>query len=94
MRITCPFCGARDHSEFTYGGDATIIYPDLSASAEEWFAAIYLRDNPNGPHRERWHHVEGCRMWLVVERDTLSHEITSVAPARGDLAPLLKGEER
>ncbi len=94
MRITCPFCGARDHSEFTYGGDATIAYPDLSASTEEWFAAIYLRDNPKGPHRERWHHVEGCRMWLVVERDTVTHEITDVALARNDLRLLLKGEGR
>ena len=26
LRINCPFCGERDHSEFTYGGDATVIY--------------------------------------------------------------------
>jgi heterotetrameric sarcosine oxidase delta subunit len=92
MRIPCPFCGERDHSEFTYGGDATIVYPDLSASAAEWFEAVYLRDNPKGAHRERWHHVEGCRLWLVIERDTSTHEITGVAPARSDLRSLLKGE--
>ncbi|NBQ83840.1 MAG: sarcosine oxidase subunit delta, partial [Alphaproteobacteria bacterium] len=22
IRIDCPFCGLRDHSEFSYGGDA------------------------------------------------------------------------
>ena len=31
IRINCPFCGLRDHSEFTYGGDATIEYPALDA---------------------------------------------------------------
>jgi sarcosine oxidase subunit delta len=94
MRITCPFCGERDHSEFTYGGDATIAYPDLSAPAAEWFAAVYLRANPRGPHRERWQHVKGCRLWLVIERDTLTHAITSVVPARNDLRPPLEGEGR
>lgn len=91
MRIPCPFCGPRDHSEFVYGGDATIVYPELSAPTEAWFDAVYLRDNPKGPHRERWQHVEGCRLWLVVERDTLTHEVTRVAPARANLEPLLKG---
>ena len=27
MRIPCPHCGERDHSEFRYGGDATKIRP-------------------------------------------------------------------
>ena len=25
--------------------------------------------------REYWHHGGGCRAWLVVDRDTLTHEI-------------------
>ena len=32
IRINCPYCGERDHSEFSYGGDATINYPSLDAS--------------------------------------------------------------
>ncbi len=74
--IPCPFCGDRDHSEFSYGGDATVTYPPLEASAKEWHDAVYLRSNPRGPHTEYWHHVSGCRAWLEVERDTLTHEIT------------------
>ncbi|MBT6350067.1 MAG: hypothetical protein HOJ50_12985 [Proteobacteria bacterium] len=27
LRISCPFCGVRDHSEFSYGGDASVEYP-------------------------------------------------------------------
>lgn len=44
---------------------------------------VYQRDNPAGPHRELWHHGAGCHAWLVVTRDTRSHAITAVEPARG-----------
>ena len=94
LRINCPFCGERDHSEFTYGGDATVSYPALDAPLEAWIDAVYVRANPKGPHRERWQHSDGCRLWLIVERDTMTHEITSVAPARAAVADLLKGPAR
>ena len=47
-------------------------------------AYIYLRDNPKGPHVELWHHHAGCRAWVKVARDTLTHEIkgTSIATAK------------
>ena len=94
LRINCPFCGERDHSEFTYGGDATVVYPALDAPLEAWIDAVYVRANPNGPHRERWQHSLGCRLWLIVERDTMTHAISSVMPARADVAALLKEPER
>ena len=81
IRIPCPFCGVRDHSEFTYGEDASIRYPDLDASMADWTSAVFERDNIDGVVLESWHHVNGCRMWLVVERDTTTHEIHSVRPA-------------
>jgi len=89
IRINCPFCGERDHSEFTYGGDASIEYPALDAPMEDWHDAIFLRENIRGMQAETWHHVNGCRMWLVVERDTMSHEIKSVRPAHGGNAAVL-----
>jgi heterotetrameric sarcosine oxidase delta subunit len=76
--IHCPHCGPRDHTEFSYGGDATVRRPEDGASVETWFDYVYLRDNPRGPHRELWHHVQGCRSWVVVTRDTLTHAIDSV----------------
>jgi heterotetrameric sarcosine oxidase delta subunit len=94
LRINCPFCGERDHSEFTYGGDATVVYPALDAPLEAWIDAVYVRANPKGPHRERWHHSDGCRLWLIVERDTLTHEITSVTPARAATTALLNETAR
>jgi methylglutamate dehydrogenase subunit B len=94
LRINCPFCGERDHSEFTYGGDATVIYPALDAPPEAWIEAVYVRGNPKGLHRERWQHSDGCRLWLIVERDTLTHAITSVEPARATVATLRKEPAR
>ena len=84
MRIPCPFCGDRDASEFAYLGDATPKRPDPSSpNAERAFHDyVYLRDNPFGPHREFWHHVSGCRSWLIVTRDTRNHEILGAELAK------------
>ena len=77
MLIPCPVCGPRDHGEFTYFGDATVRRPDISLADEiRWAAYVYDRENPRGPHREFWHHVHGCRHWLVVTRDTQDHDIS------------------
>ena len=42
---------------------------------------LYLRDNPAGEHQELWYHEQGARSWLVVTRNTLTHEITAVEMA-------------
>ena len=82
LRISCPYCGLRDHTEFTYGGDATLRRPDSETGSDAaWEDYVYLRDDPKGPHQEYWHHVQGCRAWLVVSRDTLTHAIAAVRPA-------------
>lgn len=93
IRIPCPFCGLRDHSEFTYGGDGSVEYPALDGSQAEWHEAIFLRENIPGKQLETWHHVNGCRLWLVVERDTMTHEITAVKPAHAGLARALESEQ-
>ncbi len=78
MRLTCPHCGSRGLEEFSYRGDATVQRPALEAPEENWVAYVYLRDNPCGAHRELWYHGAGCRAWLVVERDTLTHVVHNV----------------
>lgn len=83
LRINCPWCGVRDHEEFGYFGDASKVYPELGPEQREaWFEAVFMRDNPRGMQREFWQHVGGCRRWLVLERDTLSHDIAAVYVAR------------
>ncbi len=92
IRILCPFCGERDHSEFTYGGDGGVTYPALDAPAEDWLKAVFERENIRGRQFETWHHVSGCRMWLLVERDTMSHEIHSVRVAHDGQRRALEGD--
>ena len=84
LRINCPHCGLRDHSEFTYQGDAKRrLMPGLSEGEERWIRYVYERDNPKGPHWELWQHTGGCRCWVEVKRDTLTHEIiASRAPSK------------
>lgn len=83
MRISCPYCGARDLREFTYLGDATTGRPDPDAAdaLNRFVEYVYVRRNPAGPHREFWYHGSGCQSWLIVNRDTRTHEILGGEPA-------------
>ena len=85
MIIPHPLLGPRDAAEFVYLGDAALIdRPDgLGDDAQTAFHNhVYLRANPAGEHRELWYHEQGDRSWLVVTRNTLTHEITAVELAR------------
>ena len=85
MLINHPLLGPRDAQEFTYLGDASLMNrPDPAApgAAQAFHDYLYLRDNPAGEHRELWFHEQGDRSWLVVTRNTLTHEITDVEMAR------------
>jgi sarcosine oxidase subunit delta len=85
MIINHPLLGPRDSSEFTYLGDAKMIErPDWESetAAQEFYEYAYLRDNPAGLHRELWFHEGGDRSYLVVTRNTVTHEISNVELAR------------
>ncbi len=85
MIINHPLLGPRDAAEFVYLGDASLIdRPDWLAddAPEQFHQYLYLRDNRAGEHRELWYHEQGDRSWLIVTRDTTSHEISKVELAR------------
>ncbi|MBB3388316.1 sarcosine oxidase subunit delta [Rhizobium sp. BK275] len=79
--ISCPHCGIRPKEEFTIRGDASLTRPAADAGADAWYDYVYLRDNPRGRHKEYWHHSSGCRRWLIVERDTVTHAVHTVCDA-------------
>ena len=82
LLIACPYCGAREETEFAYGGDATATRPDPAhADAAAWYAYVYARANPKGPHAELWYHAAGCRRWIRIVRDTATHAILDTKPA-------------
>ncbi|MDJ0821413.1 MAG: sarcosine oxidase subunit delta [Paracoccaceae bacterium] len=78
MRIPCPICGERDRREFYYQGAAVMLdRPAPDAGEAAWDSYLHLRDNPAGPTQDLWFHEAGCGAWLVVERDTVTHEVIS-----------------
>jgi methylglutamate dehydrogenase subunit B len=82
MRLPCPFCGTRDSREFTCRGDAAPLRPQ----GGDMHDYVYLRDNRAGVIEEFWYHMQGCRQWLRVTRDTRTHEIVGATMARGTAA--------
>ncbi|HJQ06866.1 MAG TPA: sarcosine oxidase subunit delta [Nocardioides sp.] len=77
LQLTCPWCGPRDETEYHYGGQAHVAYPEdpSTLSDEEWAQYLFFRDNPKGPFAERWSHSTGCRRWFNVVRDTRTYEV-------------------
>ena len=93
--IPCPFCGPRDQSEFSCGGEAHITRPaDPDALTDgQWADYLFMRGNPKGVHAERWVHTHGCRRWFNVVRHTATDQILAVyrmgeAPPPIDHEPL------
>ncbi len=81
MIINHPILGPRDSTEFTYMGDAALLdrpYWQAKDALLQFVDYGYLRSNPAGPHTELWYHEQGDRSFLVVARDTTTHEISSV----------------
>ena len=81
MRLTCPYSGERDSREFSIRGAALTVPPEGEWS-EAWDDYLHQRENPAGESREFWYH-EPTGTWLIVTRNTVSHEVLSVEPARG-----------
>jgi len=85
MIIDHPLLGPCDSAEFTYLGDANLLErpdPNADTAAQDFVEYAYMRYNPSGWHRELWFHESGDRSWLVVTRNTITHEISNVELAR------------
>jgi sarcosine oxidase subunit delta len=70
IKVPCPNCGPRDHTEFTFGGE---LRPMGASDPDEDFRRVYLRENAPGEQEERWFHLFGCRRWLTLRRDTVTN---------------------
>ena len=84
LRLTCPNCGTRPHTEFWFGGEveahpdegvAHSVGADRAAFLEFDFARVWLRRNSYGLQRERWFHHAGCRLWHTATRNTLDNRL-------------------
>ena len=68
--IECPWCGPREETEFHYGGQAHVAYPEDPAALtdEQWAHYVFFRANPKGKFAERW--CPQRRMPSLVQRRT------------------------
>jgi sarcosine oxidase subunit delta len=86
MRIPCPYCGERDAEEFSIQGEAAGPRPPPTdfgdGDAKAFHTYVHLRINDFGLTKENWYHVQGCRRWLVVSRDTRNHSVLGVEFAK------------
>jgi sarcosine oxidase subunit delta len=82
LLIPCPWCGPRNDTEFSYGGESGIVRPKnpQELSDEEWADYLYMRNNTRGNHVEQWCHSAGCRRWFDLARDTVTNSVTDVLP--------------
>ena len=91
MIINHPYLGPRDACEFTYKGDASLLRrPERKnpPDQDEFHDYLYLRNNPAGEHSELWYHEYGDRSWLILTRNTETHEILKVETVVDYLAKL------
>ena len=91
--IDCPNCGPRPETEYGYGGQAHVAYPEdpHALTDEEWAQYLFYRANPKGSYAERWVHSAGCRKWFNAIRDTRTYEISAVYRAGESGPDTLKG---
>ncbi len=83
LLLTCPYCGiAAEETELAPGGAAHLTRAGPEASDAAFDAYLFLRDNPKGPHLERWRHAMGCGKWFLAARDTVTHEVYGTYPAQ------------
>ena len=84
LQIPCPNCGARDESEFDYGGPA-IALPTLAASTSDWHQALHLGSTTDQRIDEHWYHSAGCECWIRIRRNLVTHEIGDVASSHDEV---------
>ena len=82
IRLRCPHCGvAAEETELSPGGAAHLARPGPEADDDAFEAYLFARDNPKGPHLERWRHAYGCGKWFIAARDTMTMEVFGTYPA-------------
>ncbi len=86
MQISCPHCGRRSQAEFVYERTVDSVVA-LSAAPEEAMATLFTRANPRGDDEEIWRHSFGCRAWIVITRNRVTHEVSAVRSVGPEALP-------
>ncbi len=86
LLITCPHCGPRAQTEFTYERTMdSVVQPDADPATA--MAKLFARTNPRGLDDELWRHTFGCRAWLVMTRHRVTHAIKAIRSVGPEALP-------
>lgn len=94
LLIHCPYCEETlPEAEFVYAGQAHVVRPETPSDETDaqWEEFLFIRENPKGPHFERWRHFHGCGRFFNAVRDTVSDKFLTTYKAgapRPDLESL------
>lgn len=77
IRIACPHCGSRALEEYVYG-EVFDVPADIVTDEQREIDRSFMHNNMEGPVREAWFHLYGCRRWVYVVRDTTTDELLEV----------------
>ena len=91
--LTCPHCGEREVTDFSFGGEV-VPRPTAKPTERELNTYNYFRRNVAGVQREWWYHRSGCREWFLAERDTTTNVVSWVGLAGTDSPAAGDGTER
>jgi heterotetrameric sarcosine oxidase delta subunit len=72
--LTCPNCGPREVTDFSFGGEVN-PRPTARPGKRELGAYNYFRRNVAGVQWEWWFHRSGCGAWFLAERDTRTNQV-------------------
>jgi len=70
-QLHCPFCGVRELHEFEFRKTRA----NVGSSA---FSRVYQRVDSPELSLEHWQHVQGCRAWLLVQRNPSTGAVLAV----------------
>lgn len=74
-QLQCPFCGARELQEFEFRKTRANV-----TTSE--FSKVYLRVDSVDLSVEYWQHVQGCRAWMLVQRNPSTGVVLSTEVLR------------
>ncbi len=74
IRLPCPTCGRRSIEEWVYG-EVFDVPAEIADPDARDIDRAYMHSNPEGPVREAWFHLFGCRRWVYLTRDTRTDEV-------------------
>lgn len=72
--LQCPLNGARNISEFTYGGEYHAQPNPDECDDRNWAEHVFFNDNKAGRVIEWWCHTASS-YWFLAERDTRTDEV-------------------